>query len=441
MYRKKTLKSAGITPGIFFCNNRRVWKILSAVMFLGFYWGCASAPVTRTEKIPVDRFQAFKLAGGGIISPESVERTVPDVNILEINSEIMSLLDEKVTGIRDTKARLQALMDILVTRVNYDTRKDSYGVKTAQNTFDTGTGNCLSFSNLFIAMARYSGFKADYQEIPTLPNWSREGEIIFFTRHIGASVDVRESLDHIIQIKVTNDMTTYEISNDSLRYFFAPSELDPRQSRINPFFFKPIADNRAFAQFYNNLGSRLIAKGDNAGAFRYFVKAIKTDPELNFAWSNLGVVYRKNMQFDAAEDAYFQGLAATVSLKDPGILTIMNNLANLYEMKGDLKKAEIYKAKVASFRKKNPYYQYAVAKNAYFNASYKNAVSGFKEAIRLKKDEHLFYYGLALTYRKLGDIKLAEKNIDRAIKYSWDKKEKAYYKKYKQLLIGNGLTD
>lgn len=407
------------------------WKILVAffifIAVFSLFSGCASTPIPKVETVPIDRFQAYDMPDGTKIYPESIDDIIPDVDILAINHEITSMLDNMVVKIRNPKKRMEALKKILLQKVQYDTVGDSYGVKTAQETFDSGTGNCLSFSNLFVAMARYVGFKTKYQEIPTLPNWTREGEVLFFTRHIGASVDVYEPNNNIIQLELSDDNLFVLVDSSFFSYIFAPSELDPYAPDINLYSAHPIPDYRAFAQYYNNIGSQNVAEGNNAKAFQYFVKALKIDPQLSFAWSNLGVLYRRNRQFDASEAAYFQGLAVTHGSSDSSLMIIMNNMANLYDNTGDTEKAAFYKDQVASFREKNPYYQYTAAKTAYYDALYEKSVKHFKKAIHLKNNEHLFYYGLALAYLKMNDTKNAEKNIDKAIRYSRDEKKKAYY--------------
>ena len=417
-----------------FQKKKKKWKILPAFYILGIISGCASVPIPRIVPVPVDKFQAYDMPDGTKIYPASVDETIPDVDILAINNNIKSLLDEKVIKIKNPQKRLITLADILTDKISYNTVNDSYGVKTAQETFDTKTGNCLSFSNLFVAMSRYAGFKSRFAEIPTLPNWSREGEVLFFNKHIGISVDIRDLNPQVIQLRITADSSRIITVDNSIRYYFYPSELIPDESAVDTFSLQPIPDNRAFAQYYNNIGSKNMAKGNYPDAFRYFVKAIKTDPKLSFAWSNLGVLYRRNNQFDAAEAAYYQGLSVTHGSKDTSMLTIMNNLANLYDITGNAEKADFFKKQVASFRDKNPYYRYAEGKMAYNESSYKKSVDFFKKAIRLKGDEHLFYYSLALAYIKTGDLKKAEASINRAIEYSQDTRQKEYYEKVRDIL-------
>ncbi len=429
MYWNNIKNADNLIERISFSKIWKGFKILSAFFVFSLISGCATVNLPDVEPIHIDNFPAYEMPDGSKIYPPSVDETIPDIDVLAINDEIKTLLDEKVKRIRDPQERLKTLSKILVQKIAYDTVNDSYGVKTAQETFDTGTGNCLSFTNLFIAMARYAGFKSKFSEIPTLPNWTRDGEVLFFTRHIGAYVDIRNTITQFIQLEFTDDNTRVLTLDSTIRYYFTPSELAPGDPEINTFGYRVITDNRAFAQHYNNLGSKQLAEGNAPEAFRYFIKAIKTDPELSFAWSNLGVIYRKNTQLDAAESAYLQGLAVTQGFRDTSILTIMNNLANLYNTTGETEKAELYQSQVVSFREKNPYYQYAAGKTAYDEMLFEKSVGLFKRAIRLKDDEHLFYYGLALAYMKTGENKKAEININNAIYYSQDEIRKTYYEK------------
>ncbi|MFC1838643.1 transglutaminase domain-containing protein [Thermodesulfobacteriota bacterium] len=442
MYWKNIKKIYGQAGHFCFHKNLKAWKLLP-VFFLSifiFLSGCASIYMPEVKKIPIDRFQPYEMPDGTKLFPGSADETIPDADILKINHEIKSLLDEKVVKIKNLDKRFNALIKIIVQKVNYDAIKDRFGVKTAQETFDTKTGNCLSFSNLFVAMARYSGFKTNFQEIPTLPNWTREKETLFMTKHIGTSVDIPARLNPVIQINIKGGLIGVDVDSGSDRFYFTPIYLDPMEPRLNPNFFRQITDDRAFAQFYNNIGSQRLAEGKDAEAFRYFVKAIKTDPELSYTWSNLGVVYRRNMQLDASEAAYLQGLAVIRSSRDISVMTIMNNLVNLYEIKGDTEKATFYENQVASFREKHPYYKYIAARTEFLDENYEMSIKRYKDAIRLKDDEHLFYYGLARAYQKTGNIEKAKKNIDKAIQYSWSNEKRIYYEKIRKELGSNTIN-
>jgi len=208
---------------------------------------------------------------------------------------------------------------------------------------------------------------------------------------------------------------------------------------FNPRLVREIPDNRAFAQYYNNLGSKYLAGGMGSDSYRYFVKAVKIDPELSFAWSNLGVAYSRNNQIEAAEKAYMQALAINRGRDDTSAMSVMSNLAKLYKRIGNAKRAAFYENEVASFRNKNPYYHFSIGKVAYENGRYEESVKDFKEAIRKKEDEHLFHFALALSYFKLGDIDDAEKSLKKAKLYVWDTAEKDYYQQVLEDMLKNAI--
>ncbi|MBN2419921.1 MAG: transglutaminase domain-containing protein, partial [Deltaproteobacteria bacterium] len=171
-------------------ENSKAYILLYIFFIMVAFSGCAANQILKVDTINIDNFSPYELPDGSKIYPASIDHTVPDVDILAINDEIKALLNQKIKKIRNPAQRIEKLSEILVSKIMYDTAGDAYGVQTAQETFDSGTGNCLSFTNLFVAMARYSGLRPRFSEIPTLPNWTRDGEILFFTRHIGASVDI-----------------------------------------------------------------------------------------------------------------------------------------------------------------------------------------------------------------------------------------------------------
>jgi tetratricopeptide (TPR) repeat protein len=326
-------------------------------------------------------------------------------------------------------------VEILIDKVKFDAENDRYGTRTAQETYEAGTANCLSLSNLFVAMARYVGLSVQYQEVLTPPNWIRTGEVLFNTRHIGAFIDVNIYPGYMVHLGYEEAHKIIVWNSASNRYFFSPSNLDPFGNEINPRFGTPIPDRRALAQYFNNIASQYLAEGNLPDAFRYLVRAIRVDPKLSYAWSNLGVVYSRNNQFEAAEAAYLQGISVIPRQDDITALNIMNNLVKLYERSGDEEKAEFYLKQVATFREKNPYYLYMMARSSYHEALYEQSVKYFKAAIRRKDDDHLFYYGLALAYSKLGDLEGVEKNIDKAKYYAWDEEKKAYYDRVRDTLL------
>jgi Flp pilus assembly protein TadD len=421
----------------FFLSRKLTGTALGAAVGLIYLcfsmMGCSTITTRNYTVIPIDQFPAFVLPEGSEIQPQSVDSSIPDVDILNLNDEMRAVLDESVLPLKNSRARLNMLVKIIISRVRYDSEIDN-GAKSATDTFETGTANCLSLSNLFVSMARYSGFKTDFQEIPVLPNWVKSGNALFFTRHIGAMV----SLDAFLEPGVLIDPTDGQgvIPADKIqRYLFIPSMLDPDMPRINSRLPRTIPDYRAFAQYYNNIGAKYLAEGKGRDAYRYFIKAVKTDPMLGFTWSNLGVAYSRNGQIEAAEKAYMQALCIDRMIDGDSAMSVMGNLERLYRKTGDKKQADFYEKEVAAFRSRNPYYYYDLGETAYYNGNFKESVKHFREAIRRKDDEYLFHYALALSYLRLGDLKMAGKSIVRTELFAWNEKMKLDYDLLREQMV------
>jgi len=390
-----------------------------------FLSSCATLPLAGKPSIHIEQFPEYAGKDGSNISPSSIDSSIPDVDILALNDEIRSMLDASVAGIANPWIRLNALAGLVSKNVRYDTEDDKFGTKTAIETFESGTGNCLSFINLFVSMARYVGLHSGYQDIRTPPNWIRKGEALFVTRHIGAFVDFYDPGQRAYIVDYAGNKTVVVLDNKN-SFLIAPS-LDREGYNVGTYSSYSIPDRRAFAQYYNNIGSQYLAEGRDGEAYRYFVKAVKTDPELSFAWSNLGVVYTWNNQVDAAEKAYLQAMAINSGSDATSLMTVMGNMAKLYSRTGRKEDAAFYENEVMSFRDKNPYYHFSLGSKAFDEGFIDDSVKEFKEAIRKKDDEHLFHYALAISYMKLNDFKNAEKSLKKARSNALDSDQRYYY--------------
>ena len=180
--------------------------------------------------------------------------------------------------------------------------------RTAAETFRTRRGNCLSFSNMFVAMARRVGLDVEYQEVDVPPDWSFKDDAFVLNRHVNVLVDLGKDGEHVVDFNMDDFRTTYDR--------------------------RAISDARALAHFYNNLAVERMQAGDTASALLYFRRATVHDPLFSPAWTNLGILYLRKGHPDYAEAAYLQALKA-----DERDLVAMSNLANLYERRGDQERA------------------------------------------------------------------------------------------------------
>ena len=329
-------------------------------------------------------------------------QTPPDIDILALNGEMKTFLAKHVEPKQTQAQRLRFLIYSIFNEEFLDLKYNNTKTKTAIETFEARNGNCLSFTNMFVAMARHLGITAYFQEVYSLPTWDQHDSVVVLNRHINAVVILYGE-------KLVVDFNPVTERND-LR-------------------LKVISDTRAKAQYYNNVGAEFFTRGQIHTAISYLTHSLKLDETMSAAWSNLGVAYRKLGQFEAAEKAYQKALKF-----NRREYTAMANLARLYRLWDRNKEAERFEKKVQSFRERNPYYHYNLAQKAYEKGDFKKATKLLKRAIRRKAKEHRFHFELAKAYTKLGLFDKASKQLKKARAFTPKALEKDRYSQKLKML-------
>jgi Flp pilus assembly protein TadD len=134
-------------------------------------------------------------------------------------------------------------------------------------------------------------------------------------------------------------------------------------------------------------------------AYAYFREAVLLSKEYSAVWTNLGFLYRNAGFSKLAYKAYRQAIAI-----DEDDNTAWENLAFLYDRTGDLKAAAEIRARLESKRMKNPFYHQMLAQIDEDLGSFDSSVLHYEKAIRLDRNQHQFYFGLASVYFKKGNL-------------------------------------
>jgi len=318
-------------------------------------------------------------------SPLAVGVTPDDIapsDILAVSPEMVAFIDANVDRQGNQNEKLAQLLRAIIGgdrfRLAYD---DS--TRTATGTFDQRRGNCVSFTNMFIAMARNVGLRASYQEVDIPPDWSMSGESYLLSQHVNALVDMKNALSRVV------DFNTVDYRSES-------------DMRV-------ISDARGRAHYYNNVGVERMLADDTAAAYANLQRSLEEDATFSSAWVNMGILHRREGYPAFAEAAYLRALDF-----NGADLMAMSNLASLYEEEGRSEQARMYLNRVRAHRMKNPYYRYQLANTAFSEGNYNEAIKNLKTAIRLRGDDDRFYYLLSLSYLMSGDREKAQGWMKRA---------------------------
>lgn len=256
--------------------------------------------------------------------------------------------------------------------------------RDAVGTFRTREGNCLSFVNLFVGIARSNRLNAFYVEVIDAQRWSHAQGSVLSQGHIVAGMNV------------DGELRTY----DFLPYA-AKSYRD----------FQPIDDLTAAAHYYNNLSAEALLAGDLATATELAATATAIAPTFPKAINNLGVCHARAGRFDEAEREYLRGLESAP--EDPALLT---NLLRLYQQSGQEAKAAPLVSRLEGLKVANPFFYVYRGEEALARGDAKRALEMMAEALRRESELPEVHVGLAEAYLALGDVDRARHHVNRALK-------------------------
>jgi tetratricopeptide (TPR) repeat protein len=327
-----------------------------------------------------------------------------DEDPLRMTEEMRTYFEERVDRRAPQKQRVQLILSTLFDEdgVAFTYRNET---RTAAETFERRSGDCLSFTNLFIAVARHFDLEARYREVDIAPNWGQRGSIVVFNRHLNSMVGAG-SRGYII-------------------------DLIPQINRIEV-AGRIISDDRGFAHYYNNKGAELLGEGNLVLARRYFETALEHDSKASFIWANLGVAQTHQGNLKEAEESYQR--AIELNKHDMVALT---NLVRLLEKEGRHEEVAPLQGRIEDFRNRNPYFHFSLGEEAFELGLFDESLQHYKDALRRKSDEPLFHHSMAKTYAQLGDVKKAIEHLKKARKYSPDETGRA---RYDQKLAYLGIT-
>lgn len=359
------------------------------LLLLGaFLVGCARLPVDPADTIPdADLLSGVALVGRPVEPSEEDPRS-----ILAVDEAMDAFVTQHVGTPTADGTKLRRLIAGMKRSGLLNLAYDSDATQTAAEVFHSRRGNCLSSTNLFVALARRAGLDVAFQRVEIPPVWLAESGFVILDEHVNAVVfdgSVRGSArrDYVVDFNDTQARSQFE------------------QVRV--------ADSYAFALFFNNLAVEKMMAGDSASAIAHLSRAIELAPSIPGPWVNLGALYSKNERYEHAIGAYRAALRVDASSKPA-----LSNLANLHEFLGHTALAQEYRRQVVYYQNRNPYYHFAMARNALHRGDYAESLAAIERAIRLREKDHQFHFLRGVVEMNLGDLAAARDSLEKARRYA-----------------------
>lgn len=282
------------------------------------------------------------------------------VDPLRVTPAMRAFSERYLKPIPASRQRLLLLQRLLFSPDGLALRYDGHSTLSAGEAFEDRSVNCLSFSHLFIALARDAGLNAHYQLVELKPDWQRRDGWVLVLQHVNVSGRLgREG------------------------YYVADVD---RQQRSRQTGSRRMSDAEALAHHYNNLAMNALLDGNLPIAYSYLVRALQSEDRAAFIWVNLGtVLFHNDQQLDAR-------LAFQYALDlEPQSVLAMRKFVTTLQDREHTELAEYYRQKIARNEQSNPYYFAALAQRNVVEDNWQQAWGHIERALKLKPDDTEFY--------------------------------------------------
>lgn len=364
--------------------------------------GCVSVP----EQPPVPGADvAWVLDGAGMLSAATGAAPMEEPSsLLHVSAEMHQFALEATRDKPSLSTETLALAAAMSGSKGLQLQYDSQATLTPEQAFEQRRANCLSYTLLFVALARDVGIPAEFNDVEVPPIWDLgDDRTMLLYRHINARVELAPPLYAVIDV--------------------SGEDYDPRFSQ------QIISDAEAQAQFYNNRAVEMRLQQRYADALRYQLRSLQLAPRAAYLWTNLADLYLEGDNLRAARVAVAQALSL-----DSSDMLSYDTAAQVYERLGDHRLAAAFEERVRDFLDENPYYHFHLALVALFRHDERLAYDETQRAIELRGDDPdpRFYVVRAVALERLGEAEQAQDSMRTAIHLNPAQQDR-YRNKYERL--------
>lgn len=315
--------------------------------------------------------------------PGPLPQAVDPGEVMALPAEVRARFhDEVLAQVRSPSERLARTVRFIEAPDALGVTYEEDATYSVAQTYASRRANCLSFTLLFLALAREAGLDAEPQEIANTLAWHQLEGTIYRNQHVNA------------RVRIGSRGYTVDSSGGELIAGSRPVR---------------IGHQRLLAHYYNNLAMQRMAHGDAATGLSLVRQALEADPSYASLWSNAGVLHVRNGDLDAAAQAYARALS--IDPRDEGALL---NMISLSRRRGDTRAEAQFRERLTQVQRRDPLHHFLLGLDAQREGDTRQAIRHYQAAIRLYDGEHRFHSALARAYVDAGEYKRAARALRRA---------------------------
>lgn len=271
--------------------SSRLVRLLAAAALPAALAGCAALEPVPGFEITPEQWRAAVARRG--VDPAEVPNPMDA-------TPAMRAAAKGLAGAGGDVERLDRLRNALLDGTAFTFEYERTATFSAAETFDARRGNCVSFTNLFIALGRAVGIRLQAALVAARGESEKKGDLIV-------------SYNHMVAVHPIAGGTSARM------YDFYRTGEEPGGRLIL------LADLSVAAIRASNLGIAHLGRGEHAEALRDLEIAVKLEPGLGSLHANLGLARWRAGDVPGAFAALRQGLEV-----DPSSPPLHQNLAALY---------------------------------------------------------------------------------------------------------------
>ncbi|MCK5706856.1 MAG: tetratricopeptide repeat protein [Candidatus Aureabacteria bacterium] len=401
----------------------------------------------------------------------------PELDIQKYLDQIDVMAKElklKLQGITDPSEIIEIISKYLFIKNKLEYKKivDKKDIFFLNNVFDNKSGNCVSFSYLYLSVA-------ERLQLPFYGVSAPEHMFVRFEdKNTKINIECTDNGTLITEKEIIERLNIHPIAIENGAFL---KTLNKKQvlsavlnSRGNAYkangnfdaaildLEKAIEINPKFAEAYNNRGIAYYNKGNTDEAISSFNKSIEIDPRNVDAYSNRGIAYdgkgkpdeaisdfNKSIEIDPefANAYYGRGVAYDNKGKsdeaisdydkaieiDPEFAKAYYSRGNIYRSKSDLDEAILDYNKAIEIDPKYAYAYYGRGKAYYAKGKSDEAISDYDKVIEIDSSDTDVYYDRGKAYYEKDKPAQAISDFSKAIEidsgdaYAYFYRGKAYY--------------
>ena len=342
----------------------------------------------------------------------------PSISPLLADAQMRDFVVPDISEVKSRRFRVHSLMNKLADHGYYQDYYEAGLTIDASQAFTRKRGNCLSYTHMFISLAREAGLDARYELVKAPPLYSVADGILEHQVHIRSRIMWSSEFgkSEINRFWPTQGVArTLAVPRINLERYIS---VDFNERNIKAYEGRLVSDDFALSLHLANNAVEYWKRRDESKAFTHIVEAIRLSPRYADHWVNLATFYTRRGLLNEALLINRYALSL-----DPHHVIALAGVVQ-HAARGEMSRA---KSRLHRLRSNNAHYQFALAQRATASQDLPSALSFVDRSIALEKRNHEFLAYKAAVLMSLQRYSEAHASLDRALTYTKEAQKRQEY--------------